>query len=461
MATYTLNLRDNKTEGTTSVLLYIRWSSNSESIQLKINTGVKVKPSNWQNDSSLKHYKKIIPINVGDNGSYNTKLSAFELRTEKLFNRFEIDNDRTPTKEEFQNLLNPETQKQSITLFDYFEQYIKDASKRFNTRTQKFISEGTIKTYKNTLVVMRHHEKWAQNQKGANKVLTDFSTINMEWYYSFLDWCLDERGYQLNNIGKYIKTIIAMLNDAKARGYNPYNHYMNKKFMGMSEEVENIYLTEDELEKMSEADFPIGSALDNARDLFLIGCWTGLRASDFLGVNKEDLEGDFLHVTTKKTGHKVVIPINDIIRSIHTKHQEKGLPEMTPQKVNQYIKIAGMRVLILHVDIQVKRNYKRKVTVENVKKYNLICTHTARRSFSTNMYKMGVSTKDIMAITGHRTEQQFFKYIKITPQESAERMLQVMEANKVLRASQKKEREEKEEKEKQEALNKKTNLKAI
>jgi len=52
----------------------------------------------------------------------------------------------------------------------------------------------------------------------------------------------------------------------------------------------------------------------------------------------------------------------------------------------------------------------------------MVTTHTARRSFATNMYKMGIPSITIMAITGHRTETAFLKYIKVTPQEHAEKM---------------------------------------
>ena len=46
--------------------------------------------------------------------------------------------------------------------------------------------------------------------------------------------------------------------------------------------------------------------------------------------------------------------------------------------------------------------------------------HTARRSFATNMYKRGFPTVAIMQITGHTTEHNFLKYIKVTKEENAE-----------------------------------------
>ena len=58
----------------------------------------------------------------------------------------------------------------------------------------------------------------------------------------------------------------------------------------------------------------------------------------------------------------------------------------------------------------------------DILKYHLVTTHTARRSGATNMYLAGVPTLDIMKITGHRTESSFLTYIKVTKQETAEKL---------------------------------------
>jgi hypothetical protein len=52
-------------------------------------------------------------------------------------------------------------------------------------------------------------------------------------------------------------------------------------------------------------------------------------------------------------------------------------------------------------------------------KYELIVTHTARRSGCTNMYLAGIPVIDIMKISGHKTEKEFMKYIKVSKLETA------------------------------------------
>jgi integrase len=57
------------------------------------------------------------------------------------------------------------------------------------------------------------------------------------------------------------------------------------------------------------------------------------------------------------------------------------------------------------------------------KKYELITSHVARRSFATNLYLVDVPSITIMKITGHKTEKSFLRYIRITQEENANKLL--------------------------------------
>ncbi|KPK87356.1 MAG: hypothetical protein AMS27_02670 [Bacteroides sp. SM23_62_1] len=58
------------------------------------------------------------------------------------------------------------------------------------------------------------------------------------------------------------------------------------------------------------------------------------------------------------------------------------------------------------------------------KKFELIASHTCRRSFCTNEYLKGTPALFIMKISGHRTERNFLKYIKVDEQVAAEKMFE-------------------------------------
>jgi integrase len=64
-----------------------------------------------------------------------------------------------------------------------------------------------------------------------------------------------------------------------------------------------------------------------------------------------------------------------------------------------------------------------KVEKKAVRKYKLVSTHTARRSFATNLYLAEVPSISIMKITGHKTEKSFLQYIRVTQKENADKLL--------------------------------------
>ncbi len=66
----------------------------------------------------------------------------------------------------------------------------------------------------------------------------------------------------------------------------------------------------------------------------------------------------------------------------------------------------------INTEIEVKTNEGSKIKLNFVPKYELIMTHTARRTGATLLYKNGVNTLDIMKITGHKTEKTLLNYIK-------------------------------------------------
>ena len=63
------------------------------------------------------------------------------------------------------------------------------------------------------------------------------------------------------------------------------------------------------------------------------------------------------------------------------------------------------------------------VTNTSVCKYELIGTHTGRRSFISNMLLRGYDSHIIMKVTGHKTESAFKKYAKISSEDAANLML--------------------------------------
>lgn len=100
------------------------------------------------------------------------------------------------------------------------------------------------------------------------------------------------------------------------------------------------------------------------------------------------------------------------------KKYDNRLPRIYEQKVNHLIKeIAREAGITEKVEVSYIENGEKKSRL--VEKCDLVKTHTARRSGATNMYLAGIPTIAIMKVTGHKTEREFMKYIKITEEQTA------------------------------------------
>lgn len=92
---------------------------------------------------------------------------------------------------------------------------------------------------------------------------------------------------------------------------------------------------------------------------------------------------------------------------------------ISEQRLNDYIKEICEEAEITEMVEGAKMNPETKRKEKGIyPKNELISTHTARRSFATNLYGK-IPNYAIMAITGHTKETTFLKYIKITDRENA------------------------------------------
>lgn len=305
--------------------------------------------------------------------------------------------------------IEPETNTQP-TIFEYFDEFIN------RPENQRQLSSGTIKSYQLTKTFLKRFNDECQK--------FDFESINLNWYNDFIEWCEDQN-LSTNYIGKHIKVLKSLLNDAYDNGVTTNTDYRHKKFKILKEDVENIYLTEDELTKMWQFNLDNHPNHQRARDLFLIGAYTGLRVSDYGNLTEQNIKKvqgqEILKVTTKKTGRVVAIPLHPIVKSILKRYDNQPPEKMLPQRINLLIKDVANWCGIDSTEYITITRGGRKIT-KKVIKSELVKTHTARRSFCTNAYLKGMSSLDLMSISGHTSESSFLKYIKVTPEERAVKM---------------------------------------
>lgn len=185
-----------------------------------------------------------------------------------------------------------------------------------------------------------------------------------------------------------------------------------------NEQGSAIYLTSDEVRQI--AALPIKKKkVAIIRDVFVIGCLTGMRYSDYVTLTSSNIIGNTIVRRTKKTGATVVIPIHPLVREIISKLDgEFPCYKCSQSNFNKVIKNICKRAGVAG-DVLVERTVGTRVQRKRVKRYALVGSHTARRSFATNLYLSGVSAGRIMLLIGHKTEEAFFRYIRINKEENA------------------------------------------
>ena len=245
---------------------------------------------------------------------------------------------------------------------------------------------------------------------------TTFSMVNHKFINGFITF-MNKRNLSLNYIGTQIKCLKAVMNKAYKEGLHDNLDY--KEFKKMSEPSDSVYLTSEEITRIKKISLRY-SAEKLARDLFLIGYYTSMRFSDYSRLSLADIDNGIIKICTKKTGETVYIPAHPELLRILNEYGGRA-PKIEQQVFNRYIKIVCAKAGIDEMISKTITKGGRKIT-EYHPKYELVSSHTARRSGATNMYKSGIDKHSIMMITGHRTEAVFNEYIRVGKEENAQRL---------------------------------------
>ena len=335
-----------------------------------------------------------------------------------------------------------EAEAKRMTLSKYIDLYIQQifSGARQTDKGSNF-AYGTAKSLRESMTV------WKTFQKETHKTY-DFDDIDMPMYYKYTEWMKD-RNYAINTVGKHIKNLKSILRCAESEGYNQNQRFKDKRFRGTRVEVDSIYLTKEDLKKFCAVDLsnkPKG--YQEARDIFLVGCWTAQRVSDYNNISRDAIQSYtkrtivdvpdpenpgqtkpeiqvrevmYINIRQHKTGAKVAVPCSSELKTILERYDYQ-MPHLADQVINRYIKDIGEWAGIDDIVEMVETKGGKKTTVK-YKKYKLIHSHTARRTGATLMYLSGMDVYDIMKITGHSSPNMLKKYIKADQLEVVDKII--------------------------------------
>lgn len=388
--------------------------------RLRYEFGQSVKPIDW-NDKKQRVKNKLTTTNDGK-FALNDMLDNLEQTCLRAYSEALKDGIPDPIiLKRSLDLLIDKNHKNAVdsnksTLFTLAQRFI-DGEIKFKGKDK---SKETLENY---AAVAKHLKEYQEYSKSR----VDFDTIDLDFFYSYVNYLKNTRNLKVNTIAKDISIIKVFMGEAVDLEYTDNMKFKHKKFSYVEEDTEHVYLTEKELEQLYVLKIA-NKKLEEVRDLFIFGAWVGLRFSDFSNIKPENIiqiDGDyFIKTITKKTKELVIIPCNPVVMEIFEKYTNRPnkLPRtISNQKFNDYVKDVCKLAQLTEVG-RVSSRPKAMLA-------DLVSSHTARRSFATNYYLQGFPTIDLMKITGHRTERSFLKYIRVSKLDTAKRLSEHIKSN--------------------------------
>ena len=433
-------IKTNATKGDCLLFAEIYYSYNPTTkkyLRSKYYTDLRISKDKW--DQKNQCAKKGM---IGK-PEFDLRITNAKEKINKCFNGYVNNHAKEPDPETFKKLLFKEFTGQTLqtendklkTFWGYFSDFINQTinGTRKNVNGNS-ISESTIKGYK----TLKNH---LQRFEVETRKKIDFNEVDIEFYNDFVHFLETELLLAKNSIGKYIRTLKTVMSEAKDNGYHNNSKFASRKFAAPNELTTAVYLNEAELKELYSLDLTDNPRLEKVRDLFVIGCYTGLRFGDLHQVTTKNIQPDpknpgdlYLAIKQTKTDKPVTIPIPKVLSQILAKYGNILPKPISNQKTNLFLKEICEKIPALNENTEIEFTKAGKKVYENHKKYELISTHTARRSFATNAYLAGQQTLNIMAVTGHLTEKSFNRYIRVTPMEKARLFKQHEEKRNHLKA---------------------------
>jgi len=399
-------------------LIYFSAYFKNESKRLIYSTGETITPTDW--DKETKAPK-------GLNG--RTSKAAKLRQINKQLNRY---------PDFFINIIDRYINSgQEITIKAIREEFDKEfkktkivASKFFQVYDLFLSSKNSIENSPTTIKRYEYNKKLLQDFEIFSKKKLNFNTIDKQFYKVFIDYCIIVKKHSTNTLSRNVGLFKTFMFWAVENRYTykvDFQSFKNVK----KEATDEIALTYKQVVEIFEFDLSNNSRLERVRDLFVFGCFTGMRYSNYSKIKKSDIIGGRIVVRDVKDNTKTLkIPLNDYSSYLLKKYNYK-LPKITNQKFNKYIKEVIEKVGYTQ-DIKKTIKIGREIKEIISPFYQRISSHTARRSFITILKTKKVPDKIIMGYTGHKSTEVFNQYYKPTDEDETDFMKQVFTMNKAL-----------------------------
>lgn len=410
----------------------------------KMSLGIKIKEHEWLKYKSLKYTSSALMTSLGIRyGQFASMLMQIKHSLEESFIP-----DQAPSV--IHSIIYSNINKTSvealaankpkdILLRDYLTTYIDDLKTGVRTKQRHSIrvSDGYINNVEDLLKKIKGFEV-------ANKKRLRLDDVTMLFQRLFIKY-LRDLGLKPNTIATRLSAIRTIMQVAYLEKKTTNLDHQNPQFVPCREEVDEIFLNPDQIDQMRKLDLSSKEVLQGyvkkykldegrekplpqfewkfmkfikeTRDVFIVGCLTGQRHSDYSRINSDMIvtlnDKQFIKLRQKKTKKEVYIPLDNRVKEILDKYNGK-LPYICICTFRNHLHLLGE--FLGWTEVAKFATYE---NTDQLRVCDMLTTHTARRSFATNAYAAGISIASIIAVTGHASERSFRTYMRLDVQEKA------------------------------------------
>lgn len=421
-------LKDNKADKKTPIILNLKIHSKP----FRHSTQKSIFPELWdkttqrptKNRKLINEYKKQIPTLKEDLKDIENRLinldkdvRNFFIQVEQQNKAIDFDELKTYLNGKYRKVVSNEEETSEFTLNEYIDYFIAG------------IESGTItvnsganfgKKYEGSTVkaIKEWKTQFLNFQKHYGKL--NWNDIDLKVYDEFVNYGYSN-DFSMNYVGRLIKHLKSILARGLENGYHSNTVFKSKAFRVLKEEVDNVRLTAEEVERLRTLDLSDNKPFDLYRDVFLVGCYTALRISDINRLEKKHFYKEkgrlFIKIRMKKGTKPITIPVKRELKPILEKY-DYNIPKVhraiLGREIKKICKLAEINTPTEH-----KKSNGGKIEYITKPKHDWVASHTGRRTGATLMAKSGIPLSLIKRITGHKKENTLVNYIGFTQQEFA------------------------------------------
>lgn len=290
--------------------------------------------------------------------------------------------------------------------FGTFENWIE------KRKSSNLYSESRIKRY----TVVYNHLKAYEAITGN---IVAFASMDKDFEENFNSFLIKEKKLVNNSIGSIFKALKTFLNDVQEKLGNQLNPYYKKFQVFKDKQTPTFALTIQELNLFENVELD-SKRLSDVRDLFLLQTYLLVRVSDLMKIRPENInkKKKVISLTLIKSHNPIAVPINNKCIEILEKWNY-NIPIISNQKYNKNIKIIAQKAGIDDLFEVVRYSGSNRIAVTKPK-YELISSHTARRTGITLLIEKRIPIVTIMKITGQKSIDTIMSYERLTQSAAVE-----------------------------------------